>query len=64
MKKKLSLLKLSKNDEKAIVGGRSCNFNCSTGGCSSCSSFYISYAYSDNYSYNRANDIYNRDTGN
>lgn len=62
--KKRMLLQLSKKEEKVVIGGRSCNFNCSSGGCSSCPSFYISYAYSDNYSYNRANGIMNRDTGN
>lgn len=63
--KQRGLLKLSKKEEQQIVAGASsCNFNCSGGGCSTCSSFYISYAYSDNYSYNRANGIMNRDTGN
>ena len=42
--KKRMLLQLSKKEEKVVIGGRSCNFNCSSGGCSSCPSFYISYA--------------------
>ena len=61
--KKLSLIKLSKNEESKILGG-ACNFKCSTTyGCNTCSGFHISYALSDNYGQNLDNDIYVRDIG-
>lgn len=56
MKKKLSVLKLSKNEQKKILGG--CNFRCNDSNCPSCSG--PGYAFSTGQEYNRKNDIVSR----
>jgi hypothetical protein len=51
MKRKLSVLKLSKNEQKMILGG--CNFRCNDSNCPSCSG--PGYAFSTGQEYNRQN---------
>ena len=55
-KSKLSLLKLSKQEESKILGGN-CGFKCSSAGCATCTGPGVAYAWSSGYSYNRANDV-------